>query len=971
MLKLVYKMEQNNFNSEIQDKEKTASVNKKTNSEKKREIICFSLGLISIILGITGFTGVYLGEFLTYITAYLFGILYPVLYILLILIGLYLVIKKKLLPFKGHALFVLGLFFVFIATIAFCSYTIASTEEVLFSNFSSFYSSRMSGYSSSPFKIDNPSNISSLGGGFIGLFFAALLKPWGFVGSTIFFIVLILLGLTFMVIKPLRALAFDNSRKEEKHMKYSSPFKAPKGKKNDTAKVTNSNVRESFSAPFAENFYGERNQTAAQNKNVDDIKPAVRPVEQNAYSQNRADNTTSNDNFTVVQNEYNRPRNTLTTDSVNQSKLTRDELSYNNPVSTPKENSYVNNPEPDDYARPVNNGFTTTDYENSSLERDNSYMRSDDISTDMDNHLSDQAEEFRKNFEATGATFDMTEPSSNQGFTTDTPKKAVEVEEEPVKIQREYKLEEEKPEEEISQEDQQRMLEAQYFELKRQQKEAEEQKMREEEEEKKRAVMRYVSSTPKHYNYKLPDSSLLSDIDDSNKMEANIEASKTKGEIINKVFNDYNIKAKVISYTIGASVTRFNVEVEPGFKAEKLTSILDELQRNLNGDKSVRIQTVVEGKTTSGIEIGNVKKMAVSFKKAFREIEKNKTDNLLLPIGQDLSGNIITFPLNEMPHLLVAGTTGSGKSVLVQCMIMTLIMRNYPNQLKLMLIDPKQVEFSQYNLEPHLFCPVVADSEQAVVALQKLVTEMDRRYTILKQSACVKLSEYRAKRVGHEQEMEELPDIVCVIDEFADLMQTAGDEVASCVQRITQKARAAGIYMILATQRPSKDVIPMVIKSNINCRIALSCSSQVDSRVIMDENGAETLLGKGDLLFKSPVNKSLVRAQSAFMPSEEMERVLTYLKKVAGDPNYDPDFLDLEIKNSDDEDEPKKSLSDTYDDIKDYVMCTGICSRSSIMSNFALSLTKADQMIGKLKSEGVVQQIQGGKYLVLKRKEMK
>jgi DNA segregation ATPase FtsK/SpoIIIE-like protein len=330
---------------------------------------------------------------------------------------------------------------------------------------------------------------------------------------------------------------------------------------------------------------------------------------------------------------------------------------------------------------------------------------------------------------------------------------------------------------------------------------------------------------------------LLTEIHDD-KYKVNQEAGFEKAKIISKVFGEFNFPAKVVSITVGASVTRLNVKTEPGVRVDKLSSLGEEIQIALRGDKSVRIETVVEGKDTSGIELKNEAPMAVSFYSAYKDIEKDTKEKLLLPIGKDISGNMITFPLDDMPHLLIAGTTGSGKSVLVHCMIMTLIMRNYPSELKLMLIDPKQVEFAKYNMEPHLYCPVISDSQSAINGLEKLCGEMDRRYTLFRQNGVVKMSEYNARRAGNESRMEALPNVVCVIDEFADLMQTGGDAVASSVQRLCQKARACGIYLIIATQRPSKDVIPMVIKANIACRIALSCSSQVDSRVILDENGA-------------------------------------------------------------------------------------------------------------------------------------
>ncbi|MFA6829706.1 MAG: DNA translocase FtsK [Bacilli bacterium] len=487
-----------------------------------------------------------------------------------------------------------------------------------------------------------------------------------------------------------------------------------------------------------------------------------------------------------------------------------------------------------------------------------------------------------------------------------------------------------------------------------------------EKKQKMASVLQYVSSSPISYKYALPTDSLLSNIDDSYKRDTNIRTAKEKAAIIDNVFHDFNFPAMIKSITVGASVTRFNVQTEPGVKADKIETFVSDVQRALNGDQSVRILSVVEGCNTSGVEVGNSEPMAVAFKDIFTQIEKDTEHNLLIPIGKDINGKIITHPLDDMPHLLVAGTTGSGKSVLINCMIMTLIMRNYPSQLKLMLIDPKQVEFAKYNLEPHLFCPVIQDSQSAIIALRKMCDEMDRRYSVLKQNGCVKISEYRMLRKGREDTLAEIPDLVVVIDEFADLMNTGGSEIAGYVQRITQKSRAAGIYMIIATQRPSKDAIPMIIKSNIICRIGLACSSQVDSRVILDENGCEALVGRGDLLFKCPGHKSLQRCQSAFISNQDMDQVLSYLRQMGGNPNYDPNFIDLQPEDEGQE-TVVKSSEEVYQDVKDYVMITGICGRSEIMKEFSLSYLKVDNILLNLRNEGVIQLIQGGKSVVVRR----
>jgi DNA segregation ATPase FtsK/SpoIIIE-like protein len=506
-----------------------------------------------------------------------------------------------------------------------------------------------------------------------------------------------------------------------------------------------------------------------------------------------------------------------------------------------------------------------------------------------------------------------------------------------------------------------------YFEKKRRQEEIRKAAAEKEKADRFSSVLRFVSDKERTYTYVLPDDSLLEMKSDDEKVKINIDTARAKAPIINKVLRDFTIDASVKSVTVSSAVTRFNIQMSPGVSGERIVSHLTDFQSALNGDKSVRIETVVEGLTTSGIEIGNPAPVAFSFHNAFVNIEKDATEPLLLPIGMDISGHMVSFPLGQMPHLLVAGTTGSGKSVLIHSMIMTLIMRNYPNALKLMLIDPKQVEFSRYQMEPHLYCPVIFSAPAAITALGKLCEEMDRRYTVLSASGCVQVSEYRIKRKGHEDTMEELPAIVCVIDEFADLMQTGGDAVASYVQRLAQKARAASIFLIIATQRPSKDVIPMVIKGNIACRIGLCCATNVDSRVILDEPGAETLLGHGDLLFKCPGRKSLIRAQSPFITDKDMDQVLTYLKTKAGAPNYSKDFVDLEPAATPEIVSDADSAEQLYQQIEDYVEDTGIVSKPLFMRNFYISSSKADSIIFRLRNEGIVEISANGTYSVLKR----
>lgn len=486
-----------------------------------------------------------------------------------------------------------------------------------------------------------------------------------------------------------------------------------------------------------------------------------------------------------------------------------------------------------------------------------------------------------------------------------------------------------------------------------------------------------VSKPSTERKYILPSISMLSEHRDDSKNEINIRESSNRANQINNVFNDFKIKASVISYTIGPSVTRFNVRTDPGVRVNTISGLVKEIQVGLNGDKSVRIETVVQGKDTSGIEVGNVAPTPVSFKDCFASITNQNADKLVVPIGQDINREVITTSIDDLPHLLVAGTTGSGKSVFVHSMIMTLIMRNYPDELRLILIDPKKVEFSKYNNIPHLYCPIITEPLRAVAALHKLINEMERRFTIMAREEVVNIKEYREKQRAHP-EKEVIPNIVVIVDEFADLISNNAKEVEPLIQRIAQKARAAGIYLIVATQRPSVNVITGDIKANIPARIALSVSSTFDSKTILDEFGAETLIGKGDLLARIPSRKALIRVQSAFVDNNEISMVTNYLKEQQK-PNFNPEFLNL--KTPDEEEAENQSsggdfnkaaqLHDKfredpmYQSIKDYVIGSGVASTSSIMRVFGLGYGRAAAFLDTLEDDGIITTKAGGRKIVI------
>lgn len=1000
--------------------------------EKKHRLVPTLVGLFVLAFVILSFSGeTYLGAFLTYSFVFLFGAAFPAVLLALAFLAILWIVQGRL-SLPGNLLQKIGGIGLLVVLISLCGYSyVLSLPDRALADFTPLYLESLSSFSTSPVEVQNYSACTALGGGFLGNGIFVLFSSFlGGGGTTA---LLAVLALIFALLLSYRLLwdALSLARQKRKeHVRYSSPYQQ-EGEKGEQEYIL---VRESqksvmnidpeLTKPFFDGFSRGEEGTAPTRENVEREEPEPAPSHAEAeedYLRPLASALERESTPAVAQPPLSPEKEGVPSASLPKEepdlpdflshprrKQEKDDRESFPPSSKTEEEHLLRELRPLKTAPVVEEAPPELTTERAPLPKVRPFVpetreerRSDfaplpqpqnvppapsfrpspdriALDSELERRASQRAHEFSTSYRQDGATFDIAEEGTPSVTELLNPlEKQAKLVSEKKKVEstlHEYAVDsvvEEKKEEEseVNAKVEEQLLEQQYFEAKRRKREEEERRKEEEEARKKAEVYRYVSPEEKSYDYPLPDDSLLEERDDSDKLIINNQAAQEKAKIINRVFDEFHIQGKAISFTIGASVTRFNIQMEPGVKSDRINSVLNELQIALNGDKSVRIETVVEGRTTSGIEIGNAKSMAVPFKEAFQEVEGHPDQNLLLPIGKDISGKIITFPLDDMPHLLVAGTTGSGKSVLVHSLIMTLLMRNYPSQLKLMLIDPKQVEFAKYNLESHLFCPVISDAQSAIVALEKLCQEMDRRYGVLSRYSCVKVQEYRAKRKGHEDEMEPMPTIVCVIDEFADLMQTGGAEVADSVQRISQKARACGIHLIIATQRPSKDVIPMVIKSNIACRIGLSCSTAVDSRVILDEGGAETLLGKGDLLFKCPGSKSLIRAQSPFISSTDIENILDYIKSHAGAPNYAPEFLELEVEN---EDHLSKSEAeyDLYEEVKDFVMTTGIVSKSALIRNFSVSYAKADQFLAKLRQEGIIRMDFGGKYVVSKRRSM-
>lgn len=476
--------------------------------------------------------------------------------------------------------------------------------------------------------------------------------------------------------------------------------------------------------------------------------------------------------------------------------------------------------------------------------------------------------------------------------------------------------------------------------------------------------------------YVLPDNTLLRDYDSQEAYDRILQADYDIGYRINKFFKDSGIKAESSGFDIGASVTCFHVTLKPGVKMANIENALPNLSVELDGNNSVRFLPVITGKRFSGIEVGNPVSMTVPFKTIYDELmnkDPKCEQKLLIPLGKDVFGRIHAVQLNKLPHLLVAGSTGSGKSVFIHSIIFSILMRTYPNEVKFMLVDPKKVEFARYNDMPHLFCPIITETDQAEVALNKMVDEMERRYKLFMDAHCVNFETYAEYCKSHPN-AEKIPYIVVIIDEFADLMSSSSDGSAEKnVGRLGAKARASGIHMIIATQRPSTAVISGDIKTNIPARVGLMVSSSVDSRVILDEIGAEKLMGRGDLLAKIPGEKESLRCQSSYISDGEMNDVLEYLKKRAI-PMYNSDFLSLNSQPPADDllgdVNSNKSLYERLKNDPGYIQAKKIVKDSHKANSSYLcrvqqiSFNKACNYLDAMEYEGIVVKVANGKRVL-------
>ena len=442
--------------------------------------------------------------------------------------------------------------------------------------------------------------------------------------------------------------------------------------------------------------------------------------------------------------------------------------------------------------------------------------------------------------------------------------------------------------------------------------------------------------------------------------------------IIQTVLGDFGIIGKVVAAHVGPSVTQYELEIKHGTKVSKVTGVNKELALALAA-KDVRIQAPIPGKSTIGIELPNKKNSMVSVREILERMPSSLDNSkLAVTLGKDIMGNPQYCEINKTPHLLVAGSTGSGKSVCINSFIISILMRSKPDEVKLILVDPKKVELSMYNGVPHLLAPVVTDPQKANIALKKMVVEMERRYDEFEKSGTKNIAGYNAyvdkknENLPESEHLKKMPYIVIIIDELADLMLVAAKEVQDSIMRITQMARAAGMHLIVATQRPSTDVITGVVKANIPSRIAFAVSSGIDSRTILDSQGAEKLLGKGDMLFLPQGENTPIRIQGTFISDEEIKTVVDYTikqQKAHYDETLTMSDEELGATTMTDDDGNSYDGSDDpyYDKVKEFAIINGKISTSLVQRRFKIGYNRAANIIDKLFERGIIGPQNGSK----------
>ncbi|WP_195854804.1 DNA translocase FtsK [Aerococcus sanguinicola] len=462
-------------------------------------------------------------------------------------------------------------------------------------------------------------------------------------------------------------------------------------------------------------------------------------------------------------------------------------------------------------------------------------------------------------------------------------------------------------------------------------------------------------------NYRLPQPDLLNDREETDQ-SGEYSVIQHNIEKLEETFESFNVDAKVVKANLGPAVTKFEIQPAIGTKVSKITNLADDIALALAA-KDIRIEAPIPGKSAIGIEVPNQQVSLVALRDSLENAPKSPK-LLEVPLGRSIAGSIQMADLAKMPHLLVAGSTGSGKSVCINGIIISILMKAKPHEVKLMMIDPKKVELNVYNGIPHLLTPVVTNPRKAAQALNKIVAEMERRYELFAETGARNMKGYNQhiREKNREEGTDDpcLPYIVVIVDELADLMMVASKEVEAAIIRLAQMARAAGIHMILATQRPSVDVITGIIKANVPSRIAFAVSSGTDSRTIIDQNGAEKLLGRGDMLFMPMGEGKPIRVQGAFIDDDEVERVVDFVKS-----QQEANYVEAMMPSEASEENPADELDEIWPDAMEFVKGRDTVSTSMMQRRFRIGYNRAARIIDDMEQRGIIGPANGSKPRVV------
>lgn len=876
-----------------------------------------------------------------YASVFLFGNLYFLPFAALIYLGVTLIFKPVFKKVSKKVFIILGSVFLFLALLMSLCFVIefpGSNGETLsyiklnFSNFYSVFSKEIEGIYNfnQPIPVFNP----NYGGGFVGYFLVASLNTIfsSNVGTIIVVAVLFLLALVFYCYYPLKALVvyIKNDAKENKVKEFKSAKKAKK-----EVEIIQENKKE------------ETDEDIIEIENNDEIADFIMETQQKQTVAQVKPEPKQTKNITGDESGFMKPSfaifgsiNNLMADEKHENS-NESEINVSKTVIFGRENTTQNT---NKEIQPLQKVYEETETNDDLIE--------EEFSTS--NNESFVEENFEENNYIEEEYFEEPEITESFGHVREEL-----LYDEPQN--NDYKFEEEDikmPEPAISKRNMDVQLQPQVQRREIITEVPEEPIIRPEN--------LVINESAKQRRYKAPSADLLKDIkEDIEVIEENKKLNDERLESINNIFEQLKVGAKATGYTIGPSVTRFDIFPNRDVSVSYIEKYVNDLSSRLGGVLA-RFEKIVQGKTSSALEIPNQRSMMVGYKDCFLKLPKkgNGTD-LYVPFGKSIDGTNVGANLAKFPHLLVSGASGSGKSVYVNSLIITLLMRNSPDELKMLIIDPKELEFSRYNGIPHLLGPIITTAGKAKIALDRLAAEMDNRYSYLREHDCTDIKDYNEEAA--EKGLPRLPYILCIIDEYADLVENE-KTISSPVNRLAAKARACGIHLIIATQRPSTNVITGVIKSNIPVRIAFMASSSVDSRVMLDQNGAESLVGNGDMLVQCQLvsRNSLIRAQGYFLSSLEIKNVLTNLRENYT-PEYDPNFTNLtlidefaNIKSNDSTSYLDQNSGDPlYPEVREYIYTLKYCSISNIQRTFNVGFNRAGKLFNQLIKDGIVSSEEG------------